>query len=150
MKSYRSRAGLKNNCACALTYGKKRRLRRTSFKRNRSLLQRVQRVMVCEWWLVVFDPLGIFLCFKDRCFWTSEFACFHVFGLLALEFFTFLLKHGKLRFPRWNCSYRASKSSRNTDMGGRKRIDTSPPTLNFAASSRYYVLYLTGKDWKLW
>ena len=97
-----------------------------------------------------FRSVCIFLCFKDRCFWTSEFVCFHVFGLLALEFFTFLLKHSKLKFPRWNCSYRASKSSRNTDMGGRKRIDTSPPTLNFAASSRYYVLYLTGKDWKLW
>ena len=33
-----------------------------------------------------------------------------------------MLKHGKFRFPRWNCSYRASKSRRNTDMWGWKHV----------------------------
>ena len=54
----------------------------------------------------------------------------------ALSFLSFLqlLKHGK-----WNCSYRASKSRRNTDMGGW----LFPPTFTFATSARYYCLYLT-------
>ena len=63
---------------------------------NRSSLQRVfKKVMVCDLWLVDFDPFCAFLCFKVRCFcmivmiidgsekriceggvWTSEFACF--------------------------------------------------------------------------
>ena len=54
----------------------------------------------------------------------------------ALSFLSFLqlLKHGK-----WNCSYRASKSRRNTDMGGW----LFPPTFTFATSARYCCLYLT-------
>ena len=80
--------------------------------------------------------------FKVCCFWTSEFACLHSQG-----FFTFLPKHGKFRFPRWNCSYRASKFRRTMNMGGEKRIGTFPLTLNFTAPSRYYCLYLTSKDW---
>ena len=32
--------------------------------RNRSLPQRVQKVMVCDLWLVDFDPFCVFLCFK--------------------------------------------------------------------------------------
>ena len=34
---------------------------------NESLLQRVQKVVVCDLWLVDFDPFGEFLCFKVRC-----------------------------------------------------------------------------------
>ena len=40
--------------------------------------------MVCDLLLVDFDPFCVFMCFKVRCFWTSEFACFQV---LALKFF---------------------------------------------------------------
>ena len=55
---------------------------------NRTLLKQVQKVMVCDLWLVDFDPFCVFLCFKVRClfdgsekrncegiFWTLEFAC---------------------------------------------------------------------------
>ena len=51
---------------------------------------------------------------------------------ISQVFLAFLLKHGKFRLPRLNCSYRASTSRRNTDMGGWKRIGTFPPTFNFA------------------
>ena len=60
---------------------------------------------------------------------------------------TFLPKHGKFRFPKWNCSYRASKSRRKMNMGGWKRIGRCPLTFNLPAPSRYYRLYLTSKDW---
>ena len=33
---------------------------------NKSLLQRVQKVIVCDLWLVDFDPFCVFLCFKGR------------------------------------------------------------------------------------
>ena len=42
-----------------------------------------------------------------------------------------------------DCSYRASKSRRNTDMGGWKRIGTFPLIFTFAASACYCRLYLT-------
>ena len=76
-----------------------------------------------------------FVCFKVRCFWTSEvgrvFLKSAVSFTSALSFLSFLqlLKHGK-----WNCFYRASKSRRNTDMGGW----LFPPT-----SACYCRLYLT-------
>ena len=59
-----------------------------------------------------------------------------------------MLKHGKFRFPRWNCSYRASKSRRNTDMWGWKHVKMNwyvpGPTFTFAASACLYCcLYLT-------
>ena len=44
---------------------------------NRRLLQRVQKVMICDLWLVDFDSFGVFLS-------VSRFGCFHV---LALKFF---------------------------------------------------------------
>ena len=34
---------------------------------NRNLLQQVQKVMVCDWWLVNFDLCCVFQCFKVRC-----------------------------------------------------------------------------------
>ena len=73
--------------------------------------------MISAWWIsICFDCLQ---CLKVRCFWTSEFACFHVLALKV--FWTFFLKHGKFRCPRWNCSYWASKSRRNTNLGGWKQ-----------------------------
>ena len=73
--------------------------------------------MISAWWIsICFDCLQ---CLKVRCFWTSEFACFHVLALKV--FLTFFLKHGKFRCPRWNCSYWASKSRRNTNLGGWKQ-----------------------------
>ena len=35
-----------------------------------SLLQRVQKVIVCDLWLVDFDPFCEFLCLKVRCLWS--------------------------------------------------------------------------------
>ena len=37
---------------------------------NESFLQRVQKVVVCDLWLVDFDPFYEFLCFKVRCLWS--------------------------------------------------------------------------------
>ena len=37
---------------------------------NRSLHQRVQKVMVSDLWLVDFDPSCVFLCYKVRCLWS--------------------------------------------------------------------------------
>ena len=42
---------------------------------NRSLFQRVQKVMVCDLWLVDFNPFCAFLCFKVRC-WRSWLCCY--------------------------------------------------------------------------
>ena len=36
---------------------------------NRTLLKRVQRIMVCDLWMVDFDPLRVFVCFKVCCLW---------------------------------------------------------------------------------
>ena len=37
---------------------------------NRTLLKQVQKVMVCDLWLVDFDPFCVFLCFKVHCLWS--------------------------------------------------------------------------------
>ena len=37
---------------------------------NESFLQRVQKVIVYDLWLVDFDPFLLFLCFKVRCLWS--------------------------------------------------------------------------------
>ena len=37
---------------------------------NRSLRQRLQKVMVCDLWLVDFEPFRVFLCFKFRWLWS--------------------------------------------------------------------------------
>ena len=37
---------------------------------NESFLQRVQKVILCDLWLVDFDPFCEFLCFKVRCLWS--------------------------------------------------------------------------------
>ena len=115
---------------------------------------RKKKFMVCDLWLVDFDPFCVFLCFKVCCFWTSKFGRVFLksavsFSLALSFFYLFTLKHGKFRFPRWNCFYGASKSRRKADMGGWKGIGTFPPTFIFAASARYCHLYFTSKDWML-
>ena len=63
------------------------------------------------------------LCFeKHRKFYLSS----------KIFFIFFTLKHGKFRFQRWNCSYRASKSRGNTATEGWKRTGTFPLTFTFA------------------
>ena len=37
---------------------------------NKTLLKRVQKVKVCDLWLVDFDPFCVFLCFQVRCLWS--------------------------------------------------------------------------------
>ena len=37
---------------------------------NNTLLSQVQKVMVCDLWLVDFNPFRVFLCFKVRCLWS--------------------------------------------------------------------------------
>ena len=63
------------------------------------------------------------LCFeKHRKFYLSS----------KIFFIFFTLKHGKCRFQRRNCSYRASKSRGNTATEGWKRTGTFPLTFTFA------------------
>ena len=122
---------------------------------NRSLLQRVQKRSCISkgLWLVIGGfrsvlYVSVFLGSLLLNFRVRVFSRFRSFSSQVV--FTFLLKYGKFSFPRWSCPYRASKSRRNADIGGRKLIDTSPPTFNFAASARYCRLYMKGTDWKLW
>ena len=63
------------------------------------------------------------LCFeKHRKFYLSS----------KIFFIFFTLKHGKFRFQKWNCSYRASKSRGNTATEGWERTGTFPLTFTFA------------------
>ena len=55
----------------------------------------------------------VFVCFKVRCFVFEKHRKFYLSSKIFFIFFT--LKHGKFRFQRWNCSFRASKSRGNTD-----------------------------------
>ena len=70
------------------------------------------------------------LCFKVRCFVFEKHRKFYLSSKIFFIFFT--LKHGKFRFQRWNCSYRASKSRGNTDTEGWKQTGTFPLTFTFA------------------
>ena len=91
---------------------------------------RKQKVVVRDLWLVDFDPFCVFLCFKVRCFVFEKHRKFYLSSKIFFIFFT--LKHGKFRFQRWNCSYRASKSRGNTATEGWKRTGTFPLTFTFA------------------
>ena len=91
---------------------------------------------ICDSWI----SIGV-VCFKILCFWTSEFG--RVFLKSPVRFTSGLCFSSSFY---WNmasldCSYRASRSRRNTDMGRRKRIGAFPPTFTFAASARYCHLY---------
>ena len=91
---------------------------------------------ICDSWI----SIGV-VCFKILCFWTSEFG--RVFLKSPVSFTSALCFSSSFY---WNmasldCSYRASRSRRNTDMGRRKRIGAFPPTFTFAASARYCHLY---------
>ena len=77
-----------------------------------------------------FDPFCLFLCFKLSCFVFGKHRKFYLGSKIFFNFFT--LKHGKFRFQRWNCSYRASKSRGNTATEGWKRTGTFPLTFTFA------------------
>ena len=79
---------------------------------------RKQKVVVCDSWLVHFDPFCVFLCFKVLYFVFEKHRKFYLSSKFFFVFFG--LKHGKFRFPRWNCSYRASKSRGNTHTHIRK------------------------------
>ena len=80
-----------------------------------------QKVVVCDWWFSI-----RFVCFCVSGF-VALFLKSTVSFTLALSFFVlFILNHGKFRFPRWNCSYWASKSRRNTDTEGWKRTGMFP------------------------
>ena len=46
---------------------------------NTSLLRRVQKVMVCDLWLVDLDPFCVFLCFKVCCLWSLNYDWIRVF-----------------------------------------------------------------------
>ena len=112
-----------------------------------------------HWWIWI-----RFVCV--RCFWTSLRASSpgrEKEGQLATRSLEFKYLHRKsrcemliggddmaTRFPRWNCSYRAFKYRRNTDIEGEDERIRSRQHLIFAASARYCRLYFTNKDWMLW
>ena len=101
---------------------------------------RKQKIVVCDLRLVDFYTFCVLLCFKVRCF---VFEKHRKFYLLVLSFFNFfILKHGKFRFQRWNCSYRAFKSRGNTDAEGWKRTGTFP--LTFACADKHSRCYGNG------
>ena len=84
-------------------------------------LQNAKHPNKCHYTLLSLKPSKLQIVietFLFCCFWTSEFGrvCLKSaisFTFSALSFFIFfILKHGL------DCSYRASKSRRNTDMGG--------------------------------
>ena len=93
---------------------------------------RKQKVVLRDLWLVDIDPFCVFLCFKvilDALFLKSTVS----FTLaLRIFFIFFTLKHGKFRFQRWNCSYRASKSRGNTATEGWKWTGTFTLLFTFA------------------
>ena len=83
--------------------------------------------VICDWWISI---RFVYFCVSrlDALFLKST-----VSFTSALTFFTFFtLKHGKFRFQRWNCSYRASKSRGNTAKEGWKRTGRFPLTFTFA------------------
>ena len=93
---------------------------------ERSLLKRPQKVMICDLRLVDCNPFCVFLCFKVRCF--SYFARFH---FLALRFsLSAYRKHGKFRFPKWNCFWELP----------------NPEEPQIWEGENGYRLYLTSKD----
>ena len=94
-----------------------------------NLLGNKRSFVICVW-LVDFDPFCVFLCFKVTCFVFEKHRKFYLSSKTFFIFFT--LKHGKFRFQRWNCSYRASKSRGNTATEGWKRTGTFPLTFTFA------------------
>ena len=126
-------------------------LRKQKFQK---FTQRVQKVMVCDLWLVDFDPFcvcSLLLNFRVRVLcalsvariWALMFCCvIKTFHFLAPKVFFFITKHGKFRFPRWNCSYRASKSRRYTNMGGWKSISTFSSTFNLKNAIVFCDMYL--------
>ena len=88
-----------------------------------------QKVVVCDLWLVDFDPFRVLLCFKVSCFVFEKQRKFCLSSKIFFNFFT--LKHGKFRFERWNFSSRASKSWGNTATEGWKRTGTFPLTVTY-------------------
>ena len=84
--------------------------------------------VICGWWTSI----------RFVCFCASRFVAlffekrckFYLSSKFFLNFF--ILKRGKFRFQRWNCSYRASKSRGNTATEGWKRTGTFPLTFTFA------------------
>ena len=110
---------------------------------------RKQKVMVCDWWILirfVCFCLSRFVAFELQCsvacFWKAQYLT------CSCKFFIFfILKHGKFRFPRWNCSY----TYKIFFLAGWKWTSTFPPTFTFAASARLYCrLYLILRLWFEW
>ena len=99
---------------------------------------RKQKFVVCDLWLVDFDPFCVFLFFKVLCFVFQKHRKFYRSSKFFFVFFG--LKHGKFRFPRWNCSYRASTSRGNTDTEGWKGTGTFQPTFTFAEIKTRWML----------
>ena len=102
-------------------------------------------------WFVI----GVFwsvLCVSDSVFQGSlllnfgvcVFSCFRSF---SSQFLYLLTKIRQVASLDSKGEYSASKSRRNTDMGGWKQINTFPTTFNFAASAHYCHFYLTGRIW---
>ena len=90
--------------------------------------------VICDWWMsiriVCFCVSRLVaLCLKSTVSFTSVHRKFY---LSSKCFNFFVLKRGKFRFQRWNCFYRACKSTGNTDTEGWKRAGSFPLTFTFA------------------
>ena len=98
--------------------------------------------MICDWWIsirfVCFCVLKFVALFLKS---TVSFTLAFVF-VFCFFFVVFILKHGKFRFPGWNCSYRASKSRGNPDTEEWKRTGTF--LLTFAVADKHSGCYGNG------
>ena len=98
-------------------------------------LRKQVNVCDCYWYISI-----RFACFYVPCFWTLEFGRVILknskFYIYRSKFFHLLL-YNVQSMASLDCSCRASKSWRNTDMGKWKLIGTFSLTFTFAASARY-------------
>ena len=108
-------------------------------------LQNAKHPNKCHYTLLSLKPpkLQIIIeTFLFCCFWTSEFGRAFLKSVVSFTFIALSFLSSYWNMASLDCSYRASKSRRNTDMEGGKRIATFPLTFTFAASARYCRLYL--------
>ena len=101
---------------------------------------RKQKVMVCDLWLVDLDPFCVFLgsLLLNFRVWSRVFEKQSNLNYLSSKFF--------LSSLYWNmaslvCSHRASKSRRNTDMGGWKQNRYVPANILLIIAA--YIIWQT-------
>ena len=134
---------------------------------NRSLLKQVQKVMVCDLWLVNFDPFCVFVAFElqSLCVFvkSSKFSrslpCRSGRFVLwcSLVWCKLSCFSSRVLLPSyWNMASLDSQGEivpvASFQIQKQHRVKTNRflPTFNFAASAHYFCLNFINKDWLLW